>query len=83
MDIERNVVFEKKERETPSNQCAPVLPFTTHKAALSPANVGASHQRTAAFDPSVILTKLSGGRTTQEYQADESIFSQGDAASFL
>ena len=33
-----------------------------------------------AFDPSLLLQKLGTGKTTQEYQAHESVFSQGDAA---
>jgi CRP/FNR family cyclic AMP-dependent transcriptional regulator len=32
------------------------------------------------FDPRLILTKLSVGKSTQDYQSNESVFSQGDAA---
>jgi CRP-like cAMP-binding protein len=37
-------------------------------------------ERTAAFDPLFLLTKLSTGKTSQEYQADKSVFAQGDVA---
>ncbi len=82
MDIKRNVVVGKKERKAPTKQCTSLHPFTAHEVALSPAKIDfdGSQNRSAPFDPSVILAKLSGGRTSQEYQADESVFSQGDAA---
>jgi CRP-like cAMP-binding protein len=47
---------------------------------VNPAKVGTSLERTAVFDPRLLLTKLATGRTSREYQADESVFSQGDAA---
>jgi CRP-like cAMP-binding protein len=47
---------------------------------VKPAKVGASPERTAGFDPRLLLTKLATGRTSREYQAEESVFSQGDAA---
>jgi len=37
-------------------------------------------ERPSSFDPRLLLTKLSDGKSSQEYQADESVFSQGDAA---
>src|SRR5512146_2172180 len=33
-----------------------------------------------AFDPRTFLTKLETGKSTQEYRANQSVFSQGDAA---
>ena len=35
---------------------------------------------TVSFDPRVLLTRLSVGKSSQEYQADESVFSQGGKA---
>ncbi len=37
-------------------------------------------EKTPRFDPSILLTERSAGRTCGEYQTDEPIFSQGDAA---
>jgi CRP-like cAMP-binding protein len=34
----------------------------------------------ASFDPRTVLTKLSAGKSSREYLADETIFSQGDPA---
>ena len=34
----------------------------------------------SSFNPHLLLTKLSAGKTSQEYLAEESVFSQGDAA---
>src|ERR1700687_4433180 len=34
----------------------------------------------ASFDPRLLLTKLADGKTSQEYKAEESIFSQGEPA---
>jgi CRP-like cAMP-binding protein len=47
---------------------------------VNPERVGSSPERTAVFDPRLLLTKLATGRTSREYQAEESVFSQGDAA---
>ena len=41
---------------------------------------GASPERTAVFDPRPFLAKLGVGKSRQEYQEDEAVFSQGDAA---
>jgi CRP-like cAMP-binding protein len=78
--VERRVVIEKKGRKTPLNQHAPSHPVTVHKAMVSPAEIGASHEETATFDPRLFLTKLSAGKTSQAYLAEESVFSQGNAA---
>jgi CRP-like cAMP-binding protein len=47
---------------------------------FSPAKVLASPERTAAFDPRLFLAKLGVGKSKQEYQEDEAVFSQGDPA---
>lgn len=36
-------------------------------------------ERTSLFDPHLLLTKLSSGKSSREYQTDESVFSQGAA----
>jgi CRP-like cAMP-binding protein len=37
-------------------------------------------ERNESFDPRLLLTKLSAGKTSRAYRADESVFSQGDTA---
>ncbi len=54
--------------------------FVALKLMSSPLEITTSRKRSSAFDPRFLLTKLGNGKTTQEYRADESIFSQGDAA---
>jgi CRP-like cAMP-binding protein len=73
-------VKEKKERKAPVNRHASSRPVTVHEATLSPAEIGASPERTAAFDPLAFLFKLSTGKSEQEYQDNEFVFSQGDSA---
>jgi CRP-like cAMP-binding protein len=68
------------EHEHSRKQHVPSHPLTTHGATVSPAKAGAACEETAPFDPRLLLTKLSAGKTSQEYQADEFVFSQGDAA---
>jgi CRP-like cAMP-binding protein len=80
MPGQRTIVMEKKERKTPGNQRTPLHLVTAHAATLNPAKIGASPERTAAFDPRAFLSKLSTGKSKQEYQEDEAVFSQGDAA---
>jgi CRP/FNR family cyclic AMP-dependent transcriptional regulator len=75
-----NYIGTEKKRKTQAKRCVPLHPITAHVAMLTPAKVAASHKRTPAFDPRVVLTKLSVGTTYKEYQADEFVFSQGDAA---
>jgi CRP-like cAMP-binding protein len=82
MAVKRPVVNVKKkqERKTPVKPIAPLPPGTASEATLSPAEIGASPDRTAAFDPRAFLAKLTTGKSKQEYQDGESVFSQGDAA---
>jgi CRP-like cAMP-binding protein len=42
--------------------------------------VGSSEESIAGFDPRHFLTKLVVGKSSQEYQSNESVFSQGDMA---
>ena len=80
MAVKLPVVKKKKEQKTPVSQHAPLRPVTAHEAMVSPAKVGASPERTAIFDPRPFLAKLGVGKSKQEYQDDETIFSQGDPA---
>jgi CRP-like cAMP-binding protein len=77
MVVASHVVMEKKEPKTPGSQPALLRP-AGRKWMVSPAEIGASPERTAAFDPRLSLTKLAAGKTTREYQVGERVFSQGD-----
>ena len=76
----RKVVHGKQSRKHPGKPIAPLPPATVHGAELNPAKVGPSGEATAAFDPRVFLNKFAVGKNSREYQGNESIFSQGDAA---
>jgi CRP/FNR family cyclic AMP-dependent transcriptional regulator len=70
----------EKSQIHPSKQIAPSHPVTTPEATLSPAKVHPPNKRTVVFDPRPFLAKLGVGKSKQEYQEDEAVFSQGDAA---
>jgi CRP-like cAMP-binding protein len=74
------VVHGKKSRKHLGEQIAPSHPVTVHKTLVSPAESSTSPEPVAAFDPRLLLTKLAAGKTSREYQGDEFVFSQGDAA---
>jgi CRP-like cAMP-binding protein len=78
--VRAKVVPGKKSRRHLSKQTAPSSPDTIHKAMVSPAEIGAPPERTAAFDPRPFLAKLGVGKSKQEYQENEAVFSQGDTA---
>jgi hypothetical protein len=80
MALERSVITENETRKTLAMQYMALHPLTGHVAMISPAKVAASRKRTPAFDPRIVLSKNSDGKTGKEYRADESFFSQGDAA---
>ena len=63
-----------------NKQPRPLAPETTHDVAVSPAKTHASPNGAVAFAPGVFLAKFGAGKSSQEYQGDESVFSQGDAA---
>ena len=67
-------------RKTSANRRVSLRPAAAIKVMVNPAKVDASPERTAVFDPRLLLTKLATGKTSREYQADESVFSQVDAA---
>jgi hypothetical protein len=41
---------------------------------VSPVEIGASPDRSAAFDPRLFLTKLAAGKTSHDFQSDEFVF---------
>jgi len=75
---QHNVVAKKKAGGMPTDQSASLLPQSLAAVKLSPTDVPL--ERTGSFDPYLLLTKLSAGKTTRAYPAGERIFSQGDAA---
>jgi hypothetical protein len=80
MSIKRPVAAEKKGRKTADNAHPPLRLVAAREAVVSPAEIGVSRERRAAFDPRLLLTKLAGGKTNREYLDKQAIFSQGDAA---
>lgn len=74
------VVNGKMSRKHPGKQIAPSRPVTVPETTLSPAEIGTSPEHSAALDPRAFLLKLSAGKSKQEYQDNEAVFSQGDAA---
>jgi CRP-like cAMP-binding protein len=63
-----------------NKQHRPLAQVTVHEAMVGSAEIGTSPEHSAAFDPSAFLLKLSTGKSKQEYQDNEAVFSQGDAA---
>jgi CRP-like cAMP-binding protein len=55
-------------------------PATNLEVAVRAVELGAAPEPAAAFDPRLFLEKLTTGKTRQEYQAGEFVFSQGDPA---
>jgi CRP/FNR family transcriptional regulator, cyclic AMP receptor protein len=80
MAIKRPILIDKQGRKTPGSRRTPLGPAIAREVIFSPAEIGASPQRTVAFDPHLFLTKLMAGKACREYQRNESIFSQGDPA---
>jgi CRP-like cAMP-binding protein len=78
--VRANIVDRKKIRKPTGMRIAPSRPVTVAEATLSPPAIGASPEQTTAFDPRAFLSKLSTGKSKQEYQDHETVFSQGDAA---
>jgi CRP/FNR family transcriptional regulator, cyclic AMP receptor protein len=72
------VVKKKKAKKTPVDRSASLPPSSSRAVEVSPPTV--APERTESFDPRLLLTKLSAGKSSREYLAEESVFSQGDAA---
>lgn len=62
-----------------STRALPSSPVALETKA-DPPDVGASPKSIATFHPHLFLTKLRTGKSSQEYPAGESVFSQGDPA---
>ena len=77
MATKRNVISDKREQKTPIKATASLSLVPSHAVKLSPA---ASCEPPPSFDPHPLLAKLSVGKSSREYQADESVFVQGDVA---
>jgi len=72
-------IMKKKTRKTPADRrIASLLPVSPLAVELNLPN--GAPERSDSFDPHLHLTKLSVRKTTRAYQADEFVFSQGDAA---
>jgi CRP-like cAMP-binding protein len=79
------VPIEKKAQKTSVGQRAIVGPAAPRKAPLTPAKLGAPvasvpTHGAAAFDPLLLLAKLTRGKSSREYERGESVFSQGEEA---
>jgi CRP/FNR family transcriptional regulator, cyclic AMP receptor protein len=72
------VVVKKKARKTPTDRSGSLSPTASRTAELS--SPKETPERTDTFDPRLLHTKLSGGKTTHAYHADQCVYSQGDAA---
>lgn len=75
---EKEVVVATKEQKQPPGKQLSSRSEAAAKRLPDAAKIIAS--QASAFDPSLLLAKLGAGKSTREYQADESVFSQGDTA---
>ena len=78
MVVKPAVVVKKKARRAPTDRSASRPQATSSAAELSPPQ--GAPEGIDSFDPQLLLTRLSSGKSSQAHLADESIFSQGDAA---
>jgi CRP/FNR family transcriptional regulator, cyclic AMP receptor protein len=68
----------KQARKTTRKPTASLPPAASIAAELCPGHV--PPERPSSFDPHLLLTKISAGKTSREYQAEDSVFTQGAAA---
>ena len=80
MAVKRSVGIKKTGRNAPARQRVPARTVPDPEAMVSPAEIGASPERTDVFDARFFLSRLVVGKTSREYEADEAVFLQGDAA---
>jgi CRP-like cAMP-binding protein len=86
MAVKPPFVVPKQKRQVSMRRKASLRPAVFIPEKLTYAKIDASGESIATFDPRVLLTRLSAGKTSQEYQADETVFSQGypaDAVFYL
>jgi CRP-like cAMP-binding protein len=70
----------KKTRKPAGREGIPLQAVVTPGQASKATKVGAADEASAVFHPGLLLTQLSTGRSSREYQADESVYLQGDMA---
>jgi CRP/FNR family transcriptional regulator, cyclic AMP receptor protein len=80
MASRRTVVMEKQDRKTPRNPRVRLGSATAGEVLSSPVASSAPPERNDHIRSPLFLTKLTAGKTDREYQGNESVFSQGDAA---
>jgi CRP/FNR family cyclic AMP-dependent transcriptional regulator len=72
--------FKSKEPGTQSKRRKLVRAAALRAVRPGSVKMSAPPEQAASFDPRQLLTKLSVGKTSREYLADESVFTQGDPA---
>jgi CRP/FNR family transcriptional regulator, cyclic AMP receptor protein len=70
----KNKASKSRVKVSPESRLAAGRSLRTEQAAAVPT------ERIFAFDPSLVLARLVSGKTSREYRADESVFSQGEPA---
>lgn len=78
MAVTHAAVMKKKARKTPAERSTSLPPASSGAVGVESAEGGQG--RIDSFDPRLLLTKLSTGKTSHAYLADETVFSQGDPA---
>jgi CRP/FNR family cyclic AMP-dependent transcriptional regulator len=76
----RAVAAQQKGRKTGGNQLPSSSPAAARALMSSLPEIGAPPKRIAEFEPHLYLTKLSTGKSSHEYQADQTVFRQGEPA---
>ena len=77
MAAKRPVVIKKK---STGRAKAPLRPAASPEVVVNPAKIGLGPEQPAVFDPRLLLKKINGGKARHQYQANERVFAQGDAA---
>ena len=58
----------------------PLPSAANHKLMIEPKKISTLPAKMLPFDPQILLTRIVAGKSVREYQADDSIFTQGDQA---
>jgi CRP/FNR family transcriptional regulator, cyclic AMP receptor protein len=69
-----------KERGRQGKPRKSVRPAASRAVRLSSVKISAPPEPASSFDPCLLLTKLTVGKTSREYSEDETVFSQGETA---
>jgi CRP/FNR family transcriptional regulator, cyclic AMP receptor protein len=70
----KNKASKSRVKVSPESRLAAGRSLRTEQAAAAPT------EQIFAFDPALVLARLVSGKTSREYRADESVFSQGEPA---